>query len=73
MGWGHACWHASAYMYVLAIMAHLCHACGCGFEQQEELGAALLTESKSSEFIRLQLFCAVIMVIKERKALMRHV
>ena len=58
------CWHAT--LYVLAIMALLCHACGRGFEQQdiEELRASP-AEWKSSEF-RSVAFCAVIMVIKER-------
>ena len=68
VGWGHACWHAT--LYVLAIMALLCHACGRGFEQQdlEELRASY-AEWKSSKFRSFAvwlLFCAVIMVIKER-------
>ena len=72
MGWGHACWHASAYIVLVGDRGS-CHACGRGFEQQEELGAASLTEWKSRSFAVCLLFCAVIMVIKERKTLMRHI
>ena len=66
----HISTHASAF--VLAIMALLssCHACGCVFEQQEELCASP-TEWKSSEFHSFTvclLFCAFIVVIKELKA-----
>ena len=41
MGWGHVCRRVAPTLYVLAIMALLCHACGHGFEQQdlEELRA----------------------------------
>ena len=83
MGWGHACWHASAYIVrvQLAIMAllHLSYACGRGFEQQDLELRASLTEWKSSEFrsfaaVCLLILCGhIIMVMKERKALMRHV
>ena len=53
---------------VLAIMAHLCHACGHGFEQQVPRHS-LSGKAVSRSFAVCLLFCAVIMVIKERKAL----
>ena len=72
MGWGHACWHASAY--VLVIMTLLCHACGCGFEQQKVLCASPI-ELKSSEFRSFTvclLLRAVIMVIKKHTACLQE-
>ena len=56
-------------------LLYLCHACGRGLEQQEELHASP-AEWKRSEFHSFAvclLFCAVIMVIKERKALTLHI
>ena len=45
---------ASTLLYVLAIMAHLCHACGCGFEQQV-LRRSLSGKAASS--VRSQFAC----------------